>query len=476
MDITHTADSTRTLDISHTLPEPRAFPAGLREPAGRTADSDLPRASILDTMSLLLDVVLPTIAKGVIIRRRTVLAMAEWLDLDRRAIRRVQRLRSRYGTRPLILRMPDRPRALILDPDDVHRVLEETPEPFSPASTEKRAALSHFEPRNSLITPPGPQRTVRRRLNEQTLQSGSAVHAFGQRFAAVIEDEIGQLLASSQREGQLSWDDFEPAWFAVVRRVCFGDAAREDHEISRLMAQLRHNANWAFLWPRRTDLLGALLGRIRYYMERREPGSLVAMMADIPPPPGSEPENQVPQWLFAADPAGMATFRALALLAVHPELAEAAREEAHRGDALLKPMLRASVLESLRLWPTTPLVLRETTREINWGGGVLKAGTGVVIFAPFFHRDAERLAFADRFEPQLWLAERTTKDWPLIPFSSGPAVCPARHLVLLLTSTVLSELLQGARFQLERPTRMNASRPLPATLSHFGLRFGVSRR
>jgi len=32
-------------------------------------------------------------------------------------------------------------------------------------------------------------------------------------------------------------------------------------------------------------------------------------------------------------------------------------------------------------------------------------------FAPFFHRDGERLAFADSFDPELWAHGRTAEDW-----------------------------------------------------------------
>jgi len=53
-------------------------------------------------------------------------------------------------------------------------------------------------------------------------------------------------------------------------------------------------------------------------------------------------------------------------------------------------------------------------------------------------RDNQRLPFADRFEPALRLNEQAAGKWPLIPFSEGPAVCPGRHLVLLLTNTLLA--------------------------------------
>jgi hypothetical protein len=87
-------------------------------------------------------VVLPTLAKGVIIRRPRVMHLSERMEFDRRAVRRLQKLREQYGDGPLLLRLPLRNQALILAPDDVHHVLDGTPVPFAAASAEKRAALA----------------------------------------------------------------------------------------------------------------------------------------------------------------------------------------------------------------------------------------------------------------------------------------------------------------------------------------------
>jgi cytochrome P450 len=135
------------------------------------------------------------------------------------------------------------------------------------------------------------------------------------------------------------------------------------------------------------------------------------------------------------------------------------------------PTLRATILESLRLWPTSPLILRETSTETAWEDGTLPAHTAVTIFTPFFHRDDERLPQANYFSPDLWIADRPTIDWPLVPFSEGSAVCPGRELVLLLTTALLADLLKHARFRLRSGSRLRSGQPLPATLNHFALSF-----
>jgi hypothetical protein len=59
--------------------------------------SSLPKASILDSIAVATEVFIPTVAKGVILRHPKVEALAERLQLDRTAVRCLQRLRRRYG-------------------------------------------------------------------------------------------------------------------------------------------------------------------------------------------------------------------------------------------------------------------------------------------------------------------------------------------------------------------------------------------
>lgn len=432
----------------------------------------LTQAGLLDTVGVLLDVVLPTFSKGVIIRRPAVEGLAERWELDRRAVRRLQRLRARHGTAPLMLKLPLRKQAVLLDPAHVHTVLQGTPSPFSPASAEKRAALSHFQPKGSLISE-GCDRAVRRRFNEDALGHQCPVHPMAAHFLGVVEDEAFRLarIARAQR-GVLAWPEFGNVWARVVRRVIFGQGAANDWELAGLMTRLRQQANWAFMAPQRDALRDQLHARLAQHLQRAEPGSLAHTVAAMPVPASAEPLHQIPQWLFAFDPAGMTAARTLALLAAHSEVQQAACEEAGRRDAADLPFLRACALEALRLWPTTPAILRQTDQDTVWDGDIMPAGTGILIFAPFFHRDDETLPHADRFTPELWLGERTTADWPLMPFSEGPGVCPGRHLVLMIVSAMVAALIRHAGpVRLEPPHRLDARQPLPGTLNHFSLRF-----
>lgn len=452
----------------------------------RTGTGSLPTAGVLDTLALAVDVLAPTFAKGVIVRRPAVVALAEKLELDRRAIGRMQKLRNKYGSGPLMLPLPIRKQAVVFSPEHARRVLDESPEPFSAASSEKRAALSHFEPKGSLISQ-CPQRTARRQFNEDVLEHERAVHHMVGNFLPVVDDEAERILATARAQGELDWDTFNAGWTRMVRRVVFGEGAAGDQEISDMIISLRKAANWAFMHPKKTGMRTRFLERIQSYLDRAEPGSLAAVAATVPKNAETEANHQVPQWLFAFDAAGMATFRALALLAAHPDQAARAREELRSKPGMERqylPFLRSTVLESLRLWPTTPAILRQSTRDTQWGDATMPAGTGILLFTPFFHRDDERMECADRFTPELWLKddkvrEAQNREWPLVPFSSGPAMCPARNLVLMLTSAMLAALIDkgGNVVKLVQEERLNPAR-LPGTLDNYSLRFtfGAGRR
>lgn len=383
-------------------------------------------ASRLDTGRAFAKVLLPTVAKGVIVRRPPVTAVAEKLRVDAAAVATMRRFRERYGPRPLRLRVTGRSIALLLDPVDVSRLLADSPSPFALATREKKAALAHFQPHGVLIST-GEERTRRRALNEDVLRPEKID------VAGIVADEADLLLRHVRSTGALTWDAFAQAWWRAVRRIVLGSFAREDAELTDMLKTLRGNANWAYLHPRREALRQRFEDRLRGHLERAEPGSL----ASLGPP--DEVVDQAPHWLFAFDAAGIATMRALAI-----------------GGAG-----QAGIWESTRLWPTTPVILRESTEPTHWHGTWLPEGTTFVVFAPYFHRDPDRLPYADAYTPDIWPAP---PEPALVPFSGGPGVCPGRDLVLVAGSTMLDAL----REHLDVPT-LHA--PLPATLNHFGLAF-----
>jgi cytochrome P450 len=425
------------------------------------APRTLPCLSTRETIAVLVAAGGPLLAKGIMIRRPWVVALLQATGTERAGVAILQTMRARYGPGPVLMRLPFRSFAVILSPDHVRRVLGETPEPFQSDNIEKHATLAHFEPRGSLISR-GRDRAARRAFSDRTLESACPMHQFASRFRQVVVEEIASLSTTIDPSGELSWGAFKDCWFRIVRRCVFGDHATDDTHLTAMLNTLRSSANWSFLGRRRATLRAQFLSRLASELHRPRPGTLAAL-APSAADSGAAPENQVAQWLFAFDAAGIATFRALAVLASNDALAMRARGDV--GPDL--PFLRACLLEAVRVWPTTPAILRETDRDTVWDGAVMPAGTGVLIHVPFLHRDGERLPLADTFAPDVWLNGEAA-DWPLIPFGGGPGECPARNLVLLLASTTLAALLARHAFELPEGRALDTD-SLPATFDQFSL-------
>lgn len=430
-----------------------------------TSSGGLVRLTATETAAVLAIAGGPLLAKGIMVRRPWVVALLQATGMERSAVVLFQRLRRRYGDGPVMLRLPGREQAVLLSPDHVRRVLAETPEPFETDSSEKHATLSHFEPKGSLISR-GAARAERRALNERALESSGPIHSLAPRFQEIVVEEIAALLQTSGETGggtgELGWGAFKDRWFRIARRCLFGDHAADDRALTEMLIRLRSAGNWAFLHPKRRALRARFRSRVAAYLHASAPGTLAERLAAHATSRAAA-EDQVGQWLFAFDAAGIATFRALAVLASTEALMERARSDA----APELPFLRACLLESVRLWPTTPAILRQSDRETDWNGSMMPKDTGVLIHAPFLHRDDERLPFAHRFTPDLWL-DSDPAVWTLIPFSAGPGECPAKNLVLLLASNTLAAMLGGHRFALPPSRRIDPDR-LPATFDQFSL-------
>ncbi|MBB2792283.1 UNVERIFIED_ORG: hypothetical protein GGD58_001128 [Rhizobium pisi] len=428
------------------------------------------RAGWIDTLRVMTRVIVPTVAKGIIIRRQTMERLAERQSLDIRAVKEMQRLKDKYGPSPLLLPIPFRPQLLILDPADLATVLRSSPEPFAAATAEKHAALAHFEPENVLISSTA-RRAELRPAHEHALATADRLHPYSIHFKRIVDTEFLQLISGigSNRPNELDWLSFSQAWLRVVRRVVLGERARNDVTLTETLNELREWANWPFTARVDRRKLALFHQQLAGYLGEPDKHSLVGRL------PTSDQiawEDQVAQWLFAFDAAGIAVMRTLALLASHASYWAPAVEEA-MGGRLDRPFTRSCLLEALRLWPTTPAILRQVTTEIRSTDRIVPSGAGVVIFAPFFHRNPA-LLYANRMEPSIWGENDALPDAGLVPFSAGPVICPAHNLVPTIASLAVGTVLSESGLALIDPVLPVDN--LPGTLDHFAIRLRLSAR
>ena len=431
-------------------------------------------ATAWESAQILAVVVAPTVAMGTVKRRPWAMRVGQALHIDRIAIRWLQRIRRYRRCDALLVRLPGRTLVVVLHHRAVSSILDET-SIFTPDTHEKHAALVKFQPHGALITR-GPIRSRLRDFNEAALQIDEPIHELAGPVSRLVYDETQALMSRTLRTKRCDWTTFEEGWWKTVRSVVFGPHAKRDTDAMDTLDRLRRSANWSYLTPRKWGRRDELGRRLQDHMAAAEKGSLAAY-AQEGDPGNPDAWHQVAHWLFAFDAAGMATYRTLALLASHPRQRELAVSQASARplwEPQTLPYLRASVEESLRLWPTTPFLLRDTTQALEWGSARVPAGTAFVIYTPLFHRDRERLGYADAFVPDAWLDGRARSEPGIVPFSSGPERCPGRNVVLLVSAEVLATMLCRAEFVPLRTPNLGPDAPLPATLDPFGIRFAVA--
>ena len=422
---------------------------------------ELPSASLLENAQFNQLVIVPNAVQGLFRRRPTPVAVATRLDVDGRAVRLIAGIRRRHGPGPVWIRVMTNRALLVLAPEDVRRVLEGSPYPFAADPEAKRKGMGHFQP-YALTLSRGELWQDRRRFTEAVLDSAQSSHRLADRFAAVVREELAELLG----EDEVRYEPFHAAFRRIVRRIVLGDSARDDEGLSDLLAELMSEANG--LPSERSEYFDEFMDGVERYVKAAEPGSLVGLFGEAPSTPDTRVEGQVAHWLFALqDTLAANALRALALLGSHAE--QRARAETDRE------YLTACLQEAMRLWPTTPLLSRETLVDLTWRGAVVPAGTQVMIVNTFHHRDPERLPYADRFAPEEWIDGSAKDDWTLNHFSHGPQGCPGRNLALFVGTEVLAALLEHGEPRLVDPA-LDPGRPLPHMLDVFRVRVGLAER
>jgi len=442
--------------------------------------SGLAHASFPESLRFTLTYLLPSMLRGIAIPMPFWTEVATRFDTGR-GVKTVDRLTERYAGRPVMLRSVGGQTLLVLAVDDVRRVLESPVSVYGMNAAEKRRLFSPFAP-DALNGSPPDLHAERRPFNEAVLDYGHEPHRLAERFVRVVHEEVTVMLADA---AVLDYERSLAAFRRISRRCALGDAAADDTELSEEHGRLRADADWLGLkfWSRRRDaqLKASMDARIQRYTAAAEPGTLVSLFASAPKQADTRPNGQVPFWLMALDAVRTAVFNALALLATDRAAHERALAEIRAADTAQGPgtvaglaelaFVRACLLDSVRLWPAAPMLVRVTAAETEWHGETLPIGSRVLIPVAAQHR-ARRLPHANRFAPELWLDGSADADWQMNVFSRGGAQCAGRNLALMLGTASLAELLRQREFELLNP-ELAPDRPLPYGINALSVRFAV---
>ena len=430
---------------------------------------DFKHASLLDGVRFTAQVGVPNVVLGLFSKRELPSKLSATLHGDQLAYQLVEGLVRRLGPDPFWIRVGKEEALLVHHPDDIKLVLEGSPDPFASDPETKLKGMTAFQP-HALTLSRGDLWANRRRFAEAVLDTGAPLHRLATRFLAVVREESESLAA----DGDIDWDDIHAAFQRITRRVVFGDAAADDVELTDALAKLMSAGNRMPGKP--AAGYDPFVARVQEYVDAAEPGSLCSLVADAPADEQTDPAGQLIHWLFAmGDTLPANLFRALALLATHRDQ----REEVLRqlaGKDLTAPetvaeqqYLAGCIQEAMRLWPTTQLFGRVTTEDVRFPiGAKLPAGSQVLIYNVFNHRNRDRIAYADRFAPEEWVSGDAAQDWSFNFFSNGPQGCPGAGLAIFLGQALIAQLLTRSDLELTG-ARLTPGKRLPYSLDIYSL-------
>jgi cytochrome P450 len=441
---------------------------------------DFRHASLVDGIRFTAQVGVPNVLQGLFKKRPIVATAASAAKVDALGHLLVDGMVKRYGPGPFYVRVATDEALLLHDPADIEFVLSQSPDPFASDPEAKKKGMSAFQP-EALTLSRGDLWRNRRDFAEHVLATGKPLHPLAETFLAVA----GEAAAALGRRESFDFNDLNEVFQRITRRVVFGEAAADDEALTGLLGELMAAGNSTPGKP--AAGYPDLLAQIQAYLNEPDPNSLVGRFANAPHgAPGDEgathPAAQAIHWLFAmGDTLPANLHRTLALLATHPEQLQEVRVEldaadrTNAADMAGLDYLGGCILDTMRLWPTTPLFGRVTTRDVEFPGGeVLKANTQVLIDNAFNHRNRSRIAYADRFTPGEWSAGDAGESWLFNFFSHGPQGCPGAGLSLFLGQAFLATLLAGRTPVVE--VGLDPGKPLPHALDVYSVRISLRQR
>lgn len=431
---------------------------------------EFPHASVIEGVRFTAQVGVPNVLQGLFKKRELPTKVAGAARTDLFGFSLVHGLVKKYGPGPFFIRVAKDEALLLTDPADIEFVLGGSPSPFASDPPAKKAGMSAFQP-DALTLSRGDLWRNRRDFADAVLSAGMS--SLGSRMVALAAEEAAGLT------GEIGYHELNDAFQRLTRRVVFGDKAAGDVELTELLGRLMAAGNKTPGKP--ADGYDELLDRISAYVEAADPDSLVGLVAKAPHDDETVVPGQIVHWLFAmGDTLPANLLRALALIGSHPEVRTEVYAELSAADLSTSAgvagldYLAGVILEAMRLWPTTPLFGRVAESDVTFPGGqVLPAGSQVLIYNVFNHRNPDRVPFANRCAPGEWVSGSAGSDWSFNFFSHGPQGCPGAGMSVFLGQAFLGALLDRATPELESPS-LNPHKDLPRGLELFGIRIRLT--
>ncbi|VAW78932.1 hypothetical protein MNBD_GAMMA12-3232 [hydrothermal vent metagenome] len=437
-------------------------------------DNKIPKTSFITTLLFNLCHVIPYYLSGIFTQRHRITKFFAFLGIQAFNPKYCEKLRSRYRSDYIYTRMLFSKVLLVFDVKGIQQILDKSPAVYGVADLKFRG-MSYFQP-NSVTLSSGHQWYDRRQFNESVLETDQKLHSLAQPFLTTIES-----ITSKKNEldnEPVHWDYFSTLFMQLAQQTILGDSNKTNSKILARLMSLMAKANRIFLL-RPSKKLAAQDHDLRARLHAAPKDSLLSLCPHVANNVNIEPEHQVPHWLFAmGDTLAANVIRTLLLICTHPAIEKKVLAQIKEAGALTAEaidsldLLEHCTQETMRLWPTTPMLARKMLRRDNLQGNMLMTGTSLLILNNATHRDTRYQKDAHLFNPERW--KEGNSDYAYNHFSNGTQICPGKNLALFLSKAVLAQLFTQWKFQVCSPT-IKEGLAIPTINHYFSIRFKVDR-
>ena len=197
--------------------------------------------------------------------------------------------------------------------------------------------------------------------------------------------------------------------------------------------------------------------------------------------------NVLAPYLVGMDTAASVCAFMLYSLLEHPDILERMRAEVDEmyghgpptAERLRKlDVTRRVTMETLRMYPIVPALMRKVSNSFEFGGYLVPAGTDVMLGTTVGHHLAEYFPDPDRFDIGRYSKDRAEHSQPgaFAPFGVGRHRCIGANLSQLQIMLTVATIVGQADLELERPRRPLKIKPSPAPHIDDSVRVRLVRR
>ncbi|XP_050501561.1 cytochrome P450 4C1-like isoform X2 [Diabrotica virgifera virgifera] len=179
---------------------------------------------------------------------------------------------------------------------------------------------------------------------------------------------------------------------------------------------------------------------------------------------------------------------AIFALANHPEVQEKAfmeQKEMFGNFSDAKPTvsqfqdmkyLDLVIKETLRLYPSVPVLGRRLPEDMEYDGHLLPKGMNILLSTFAMHRCKEYFPEPLKFIPERFEDAKLTNPYVYTPFSAGPRNCIGQKFAILEVKSTLSKILRNFELMPATPVHELQLAPQTILVSKNGIRISIKER